>query len=159
MSFTTINDYIKKAQFVRDNILDESQRIVEKNENEIIALNIEQIDDSRGSDGKMLKNRDSRFKGIYTLATQMMDDGQGAPKIAGDPYNFVKTGAFINGFELQISNDLTKASIFSTGTGSGDKKSFFDGYNNMFGLDKENERKMNYDIIKPELDKFIKQHL
>lgn len=151
----TIKDYLNKAKFVRDNILDEQERIVLKNENKIVSLNVLQIENSKGSDGKLLKNTDTRFKGRYTMATQMMNPN----KIAGNPYDFIQTGDFMKSFELDIANDLTKINIFNTGTGSEGKASFFKGYTNLFGLDKENQNRLNNEIILPELQLFIKKHL
>jgi len=54
---------------------------------------------------------------------------------------------------------LTKLNIFSTGEGSGLKKSFFSGYSNLYGLDTEDTNKLNYEIIYPELMAFIKTYL
>lgn len=151
----TIKDYLNKAKFVRDNILDEQERIVLKNENTIVNLNIDQIENSQGSDGKQLKNTDSRFKGVYTLATQMVNP----KKIAGNPYDFFETGNFLRGFELSIADNLSKINIFSTGTGGNLKANFFKGYTNIFGLNRDNQQKLNDKIILPELQLFIKKHL
>lgn len=156
----TIEDYLRKVQFVRDNILDESERSVLRNEQKIIDLNVSQITESEGSDGNQLKNTNSLFKGRYTLATQLFSEGQNllAPKIAGDPYNFLATGDFFRSFEVDITPDLTKIEIKNTGTGSGSKKIFFDGYSNLLGLNNENAKKTN-EIIKSDIDEFIKKHL
>jgi hypothetical protein len=151
----TINDYLRKVQFVRDNILNETEDSVARNENKIINLNVNQIEDSKGIDGLMLKNKSSLFKGVYTLSTQLINP----LKIAGDPYNFFDTGDFLGNFQIDMSSDLTKVLITNTGTGSGDKKDFFDGYPKLLGLTKEHAFKLNYEIIKPDLDKFIKKHL
>jgi hypothetical protein len=151
----TIKDYLNKAKFVRDNILDEQERIVLRNENNISRLNINQVENSKGNDGKELKNSNSKFKGRYTMATQMMNP----KKVAGELYDFIETGDFIKSFEVDIANDLTKINIFNTGTGSGGKSSFFKGYTNLFGLDKANQNKLNNEIILPELKTFIKKYL
>ena len=156
----TINDYLKKVQFVRDNILNETDRSVVKNEQKIIDLNVSQIVNSEGVDGNALKNKNSRYNGIYTLSTQLFSEGQIllAPIRAGDPYNFLATGDFMRSFQAEISDDLTKIHITNTGTGSGDKKMFFDGYPLLLGLNKENAKRTN-DILKEDIDKFIKLHL
>jgi len=152
----TINDYLRKVQFVRDNILNETENSVARNENKIINLNVNQIESSKGADGLMLKNKSSVFSGVYSLATQMINP----LKIASDPYNFFDTGDFLGSFQVDMSSDLTKVLITNTGTGSGDKKAFFDGYQNkLIGLTKENAFKLNYEIIKPDLDNFIKKYL
>ena len=152
---TTINDYLKKLRFVRDNILNETENSVERNEQRIINLNVNQIEDFVGVDGKLLTNKNTLFKGVYTLSTQMINP----KKIAGEQYTFFNTGDFMGNFHVQMSSDLTKVEIFNTGTGSGDKRAFFDGYPLLLGLTKENAYKLNYEIIKPDLDQFINKYL
>jgi hypothetical protein len=151
----TISEYLKNAKFVQQNLLDESEKIVLKNEDKLIDLNVDQIQSGEGNDGKDLNNTDSKFKGYYTLATQMINP----EKTAGSLYTFFDTGNFLGNFNIQLSNDLTKVDIFSTGTGAGQKSEFFRGYTNLFGLNPKNERDFNYNILLPELQKYIKKYL
>lgn len=151
----TIDTYLKSAKFVRDSLLDETERIIYAKENDIANLNIRQIEESKGSDGKLLENIDTRFKGVYTLSTQLLNP----KKIAGTPYDFFETGNFLRGFQVDIDSTLTKISITSTGTGSGEKASFFRGYTNLFGLDVKNQNELNYKIILPNLQEFINKYL
>jgi len=151
----TIDSYIKAAKFVRDSLLDETEIIIYAKENEIANLNIGQIENSKGSDGNLLNNTDTRFKGVYTLSTQLLNPR----KVAGTPYDFFETGSFLGNFNVEVDTSLTKVSLSSTGTGSGDKASFFRGYTNLFGLDLQNQSKLNYYIILPELQKFINKHI
>jgi len=152
---TTINDYIKKCKFVASEMLNEQERILLANEERIVSLNIDAMQSGIGNDDKVLKNSNPIFKGVYSLSTQLTDP----KKVAGNPYNFLETGAFLGNMQLDLQPNLTKFDIFSTGTGSGDKALFFSGYTNLFGLDKENTEIVNYDIIYPELMKFIKRYL
>jgi hypothetical protein len=151
----TIKDYLNKAKFVRNNILDEQERIILKNKRKIVNLNINQIENSLGNDDKLLKNSNSKFKGVYTMATQIINPS----KIAGNPYNFFQTGNFLHNFELSISDNSSKIDIFSTGTGVDLKANFFKGYTNMFGLNKEHQNELNNQIILPELQLFVKKYL
>jgi len=151
----TIDTYLKAAKTVRDSLLDETERIIYAKENDISNLNIGQIEDSKGSDGKLLENTDTRFKGLYSMSTQLLNP----KKVAGTPYDFFETGNFLGNFQVDIDSSLTKISISSTGTGAGEKASFFRGYTNLFGLDTENQSKLNYSIILPELQKFINKYL
>ena len=151
----TIKDYINKANFVKDNILIEQERIVLKNENRITNLNINQIELSQDSNGNLLKNTDKKFKGVYSMATQMINPN----KIAGTPYNFFNTGDFLHNFKINLADNLSKIDIFSTGTGGDLKAMFFKGYTNIFGLTKENQVQLNNSIILPELQLFIKKYL
>lgn len=143
----TIKNYKNRVVEARNNLLSESERIIEKHENDIVRLQTSQLDEGMGEDGNILENANPIFSGHYTMATQMINPN----KIAGDLYNFFETGAFLSGLQLQMSNDKLSFQLFSTGTGSGDKKSFFDGYNNLFGLDNKNSQIVNYDILYPEL--------
>ena len=151
----TVRDYIKKCEFVISNILDEQERIVLANENKIIGLNVDAFQSGMGSDGKILDSNNDLFKGVYSLSTQLMDPS----KTAGTPYTFLDTGNFISNLQINMNPNLSKFDIFSTGTGSGDKSIFFAGYTNLFGLDKINAEIVNYEIILPELLKFIKRYL
>jgi len=153
---TTINDYIKKCQFVASELLNEQERIVLANEDKIVSLNVDTFQDGYGSDGQILKHSNEKmFKGVYSLSTQLLDP----KKLAGTPYNFFETGAFLSNMQIDLQPNLTKFDIFSTGTGSGDKALFFKGYSNLFGLNQNNEEIVNYEIILPELMKFIKKYL
>lgn len=152
---TTINDYIKKCKLVASEMLNEQERILLANEVRIVSLNVDAMQDGIGSDGKTLKNSNPIFKGVYSLSTQLADP----KKIAGNPYNFFQTGAFLSNMQIDLQPNLTKFDIFSTGTGSGDKALFFSGYTNLFGLNKNNSEIVNYEIILPELMEFIKKYL
>jgi hypothetical protein len=151
----TVNDYIKKCNFVLSNILDEQERIVLANENKIVGLNVDAFQNGMGSDDKQLKNNNDLFKGVYSLSTQLLKP----EKIAGSNYTFLETGNFISNLQVNLSPDLTKFDIFSTGTGSNEKSIFFAGYSNLFGLTNENKRIVNYEIIYPKLMDFIKKYL
>jgi hypothetical protein len=152
----TIADYINNCKFVLANILDEQERIILANENEIVSLNVDAMQKGDGSDGNILKNSNSKvFKGLYSMSTQLIDP----KKVAGTPYDFFETGAFISNLQIEMHPDLTKFDIFSTGTGIGDKSIFFAGYTNLYGLDKTNTDIVNNEIIYPELLKYIKKYL
>ena len=151
----TISDYIKKCQFVARQILDEQERIVLANENRIVTLNVDAFQDGLGSNGRILNNSNSIFKGVYSLSTQLLN----SKKVAGTPYNFLETGDFLSNLQIDLQPSLTKFDIFSTGTGSGDKALFFKGYNNLFGLNKNKSDIVNYEVIYPELMTFIKKYL
>lgn len=157
---TTINDYIKKCELVAREILNEQERIVLANENRIVSLNVDDMRKGKGSDENPLKNdvvKNGRniFTGVYSLSTQLLDP----KKVAGTPYNFFETGAFLSNMQIDLQPNLVKFDIFSTGTGSGEKALFFSGYKNLFGLNKDNAYIVNYSIVYPELMQFIKKYL
>ena len=148
---TGIDDFLRRAIECRNLLQDETVNIIERNESKIISLNIQNIEQGLGSDGKILKNTNKIFTGVYTLSTQLINP----TKRAGDLYNFFQTGNFLGNFEIEISSDLTKIYVYSTGTGGGEKSLFFKGYNNLFGFDLKDQKEINYNIIKPELLTFI----
>lgn len=151
----TIKDKIKACDYVLANILDEQERIIYQNEAEIIRMNTAQFEKGKGNDDKELFNKNPLFDGIYSLSTALSDNR----KRAGDLYNFYNTGDFLRGLQVDVLPSLTQISIFSTGTGSGDKSIFFSGYTNLYGLNKENNSKLQYQIILPELTRWIKKYL
>lgn len=151
----TIKDKIKACNYILANILDEQERIIYKNENKIISLNVDQFENGTGNDDKSLFNKNPKFDGVYSLSTQLLDNR----KVAGSLYNFYQTGDFLRGLQLEVKPNLVQLDIFSTGTGGGDKSIFFTGYTNLFGLNKENNRILNYEIIRPQLLEWIKKYL
>lgn len=111
-----------------------------KYQDNIIKLQINQIDNSLGFNNTVLYN--PLFEGFYQPSTSNyallgIPSKPLASKIAYNKYNFVWTGDFLSNFKIRaISKGFE---TYSTGTGSGGKKAFFDGYENMFGLTNENE--------------------
>ena len=128
---------------------------------EFIKLNTEQINDHVNAKGKILKNKNKKFTGIYTKATEEIakaaNPGPITSKKAGQPYNFVWGGDFMNNFYLYKKQG--QITIGSTGTGSGDKEEFFRGYEDLFGLTEENLKGVIRDKILPLFIKNIRNTL
>lgn len=114
-------------------------------------LNIKQLEQGEGADDKPLKNANSKYSGVYSKTTELiaLKENPIAPKKAGKKYNFLYHGEFIKNFELFQNGD--KLDIFSTGTGSGNKKAFFDGYSNLYSLNTKSKRI----VIEKHLKKFL----
>lgn len=151
----TTDEYLKKIKELRSQILDESERIIYANEKEITSLNIQKIEGGQGSDGSVLKNTNEKYSGTYALGTNLLNP----TKKAGSLYTFFETGDFLGNFQVEVLPSLIQIEIFSTGTGSGLKADFFQGYKNIYGLTKEDQYKLNYEIILPELLKFINRYI
>lgn len=151
----TLDDLLRNARKIQHGLLDEIERIIYANSQEIEALNIDAFQEGKGSDGNILKSSNSRYKGFYSLSTQLINP----EKQAGSLYSFFETGDFLRNFQLDVSNDLTKIEFFSTGTGSGDKAEFFRDYKNIFGLDQINADVMRYKIILPKLQDYVHKNL
>lgn len=128
---------------------------------EFISLNVKQIDDHKDSQGKPLKNKNSNYSGVYTKATEEIASAANpkplTSKKAGDPYNFVWGGDFMNGFYMyQKNNEII---LGSTGTGIGLKEDFFKGYEHIFGLTDENLREVVKSKLLPLFIKNIRNTL
>lgn len=143
---TTINDYIEKAKLVQSKINSEIITIVNSNKDDILDLNREdQIFDSGiGINGSIL--------GTYKK-TRKNGATRGYPKNAGTPFNFFATGALFSNFNL--ISDGKKLTI----TNKDKKVGLLSKYGEFIGLTEENKNKLNYEIIYPELMKFIKTYL
>jgi len=141
---TTVRDYIDKAKKVQSQIGGEIDKIVNSNKDEILDLNREE---------QMFKKRININGGVFGLyAKDYKGMAKGYPKEKGKPYNLYKTGALYKGFNLLSKGNENKIIMDN----SDSKK---DIYGNLIGLTKENQEVLNYDIIYPELMKFIKQYL
>lgn len=151
----TANDYLKNLRLVVGKIPSETSRIVYENKQTIIISNIEEIQKGKGSDGQDLINSNPLFSGFYTKYTQSLYP----EKTAGTLYTFFQTGNFLNGFYVDVLPNKQIIEINSTGTGSGKKADFFTGYPHLFGLNKEDQKTLNWDVIYPELMAFIKQYV
>jgi len=142
----TVFDYMQAVQKVIADIPKETETIINNNSEKIIDLNRDDqlFELGINSDGSLLKP--------YSNTTILFKRQE------GKPYNrttLFDTGAFYNGFKLIVKYPIV--SIYST-----DEKSSMlqDDYgSNIFGLTIENQRKLNYEIIKPQLDAFIKRFL
>lgn len=143
----TVFDYMQAVQTVINAIPDETERIINNKAEEIIDLNRDNqlYDLGIDSDADLLTPQ-------YSNTTILFKRQE------GKPYNRVTlfdTGDFYRGFRIKLN--YPNFSIYST-----DEKSSMlqDKYgSNIFGLITENQRKVNYEIIKPELDAFISKTL
>jgi hypothetical protein len=111
-----------------------------ESEKDIIYLNVEQMQNGKGSDGGILKN--NNYKGVYSPITEEIAKQKIPilPKRTGELYNFGWEGNFLHNMDLEVSDLEYK--VFSTGTGVDTKKEFFDGYVNMWGLNKESRAEL-----------------
>ena len=129
---------------------------------QIIALNIAQIEAHQGFDDKPMVNDirirsgkrkgELAFPGTYSEKTQ---EFSGGVKTKGDPYDFNWHGDFLGNFNIKAVGK--GFSTYSTGTGSGDKQEFFEGYKNMFGLDTENTATIENEVLYYVLEKSLNQ--
>lgn len=142
----TVRDYINACQYVLDNIDAETERIIADNKEQILDLNRERQLFDKGIDsmGEQLQP--------YAPITIFDKRQRGLPYNRTTLFNY---GSFYDGFDYLFRGN--KISIFSRDSKSGELQ---DKYGtSIFGLIPENERILNYDIVKPELDNFIKKYL
>ena len=155
-----IREYIAKAKIVQNSVKGYVDDIAIMKEDEIINLNIIQMQSGYGTDDRRLQYQLKDYGGNYTQGTvsQSLKNPSILPKSTGKPYNFGWTGDFLANFKVKITKE-NKLEVYSTGTGSGTKSTLLTKTPNMYGLNAQDTAKLNYEIIYPELMKFIKQYI
>lgn len=143
----TAKGYLDNLISVRDNLPIQVAQIIYKNENEIIDLNKE---DQLFNKGIML---DGSILGLYS--NTYSGTGRGFPKQKNSRYNFLNTGSLFNsfniisnGFEVEIQNNDSKVGLL---------ESLVEG--EFIGLTEENQKKLNYEIIYPEILEYVNKYL
>jgi len=155
-----IREYIERAKVVQNSIKNYVDDIAMMKEDEIINLNIIQMQEGLGTNDQLLKYPFEDYSGDYTprAVAESLKKPTVLPKAVGALYNFGWTGNFLANFQIKI-NSQNKIEIFSTGTGTGNKNTLLTQTPYMYGLNAQDTHKLNYEIIYPELMKFIKQYL
>ena len=143
----TAKGYLDQLIRVLDGLPSEVVNIIYKKEHEILDLNRE---DQLFNNG-VLPN--GMFSNSYKRTTQGFT--RGYPKEKGRLFNFFNTGEMFNafdmntdGFELEIINNDPKVSLVSALAGG-----------NIIGLTIENQRKLNYEIILPEILEYVNKYI
>lgn len=143
----TAKGYLDQLIRVRDGLPSEVAGIMYKKEDIILDLNRE---DQLFNKGVL---PDGMFSNSYKRTTQGFT--RGYPKEKSKLFNFFDTGEMFkdfkmntDGFELEIINNNPKVSLVSALAGG-----------DIIGLTAENQRKLNYDIIYPEILEYINRYL
>lgn len=155
-----IREYIEKAKSVQTSVKRYVDDIALMKEDEIINLNITQMQSGLGSNDQELNYPFEDFSGKYTPRTvaESLKRPTVLPKSVGAFYNFGASGDFLANFKVRITKE-NKLEVYSTGVGTGNKNILLTKTQYMYGLNAEDTRKLNYEIIYPELMKFIKTYL
>ena len=156
----TVREYIAKAKSVQTSVKGYVDDIAIMKEDEIINLNVTQMQSGLGSNDQKLQYPFEDFSGKYTQRTvaESLKRPTVLPKSVGAFYNFGASGDFLANFKVRITKE-NKLEVYSTGTGTGNKNTLLTRTQYMYGLNAEDTRKLNYEIIYPELMKFIKQFI
>ena len=156
----TIREYIAKAKSVQTSVKGYVDDIALMKEDEIINLNVTQMQDGLGTNDQRLKYPFDDYSGKYTkrAVEESLKKPTVLPKSIAEFYNFGWTGNFLANFQVRITGE-NKLEVYSTGTGTGNKNTLLTQTPFMYGLNAEDTRKLNYEIIYPELMKFIKTYL
>jgi len=149
----TIKEYLDRAILVEKSILEETSKAVYKHEVEIIKLNTEDQLFNKGI------NVDGGILGVYSGNHQPTSKSllRGFPKLAGNRYNFLDSGRLFSDMQLNVINN--KVIISNTDTENKLLKLYSMTGAEFIGLTVENQYKLNYEIIQPELFIFIKKYL
>lgn len=156
----TIREYIAKAKSVQTSVKGYVDDIALMKEDEIINLNVTQMQDGLGTNDQRLKYPFDDYSGKYTkrAVEESLKKPTVLPKSIAEFYNFGWTGNFLANFQVRITGE-NKLEVYSTGTGTGNKNTLLTQTPFMYGLNAEDTRKLNYEVIYPELMKFIKTYL
>jgi len=141
----TVFDYMQNVKKVINDLPRETEKILKTKEETILDLNRDDqlFDLGINSDGGKLRE--------YKASTVSIKRSQGKPF---NRTTLFDTGAFTNAFKIKIN--FPNFSIFSTDSKSSDLQDKYGS--NIFGLTEENQRKTNQ-LIKTEIEKFIKKYL
>lgn len=144
---TTIFDYMQKVKGVRDNIPNETEKIIKAKEQFILNLNRNaQLMQGIDADGQKITPEYKPF----TIEIK---------KLIGQPHDRVTlfySGKFYSKFKIIYNKDMT----FKIDSIEAKQPKLVTKYGeNIFGLTKENQEILNNNIILPELWKFLKTYL
>ena len=157
----TVREYMNRAKAMQTSVKGYVDDIAMMKEDEIINLNVTQMQSGLGTNDTSLKYANG-YGGVYKERTVKIARGSSPPpllkKEVSRLYNFGWTGDFLSNFQVRITSQ-NKLEVYSTGTGFGAKSLFLTQTPYMYGLNAEDTRKLNYEIIYPELMKFIKQFI
>ena len=138
-------DFVKN---VRDNIPQQTKGIINRNKSEIIELNTKSQLYNKGEDSLGLSLKPYA---VFTIEIK---------QLLGQPYDRTTlnySGAFYNGFYLTVDENNLVLNFNSTDNKTPELMAKYG--RNIFGLNYDNQQKLNYEIILPELEKYIKQYL
>jgi len=156
----TVREYMNRAKAMQTSVKGYVDDIAIMKEDEIINLNVTQMQSGLGSNDQRLQYPFEDFSGKYTPRTvaESLKRPTVLPKSVGAFYNFGASGDFLANFKIRITKE-NKLEVYSTGVGTGNKNILLTKTQYMYGLNAEDTRKLNYEIIYPELMKFIKQFI
>lgn len=158
---TVIEKHLEKVEkdLQPDTLMEVLLKYVKSIEDDVFDLNVKQLEQGKDSFNKALKNKNDRYSGRYKQLTVDIAKQENPilPKRVGEPYNFGWTGDFLKSFEMKLLPD--RLEVLNTGTGSGDKKKFFDGYNNLYGLTSNSLKELIETKILPYMQNHVKKVL
>ena len=156
----TVRDYMNIAKSMQTSVKGYVDDIAMQNEDLIINLNVTKMQSGYGTNDKLLEYPFDDYSGKYTprAVAESLKKPSVLPKVVNAKYNFGWTGTFLANFKVRISNE-NKLEVYSTGTGTGKKNDLLTQTEYMYGLNAEDTRKLNYEIIYPQLMSFLKQYL
>jgi hypothetical protein len=157
----TVRDYMNRVKAMQTSVKGYVDDIALQKEDLIINLNVTKMQSGLGTNDTSLKYANG-YGGVYKERTVKIARGSSPPpllkKEVSRLYNFGWSGDFLANFQIRIVGE-NKLEVYSTGTGTGNKQILLTKTQHMYGLNAEDTRKLNYEIIYPELMKFIKQFI
>ena len=150
----TISEYLEKVKFVRDNLWQETHSIIKEGyvTEMILDMNREQLSNNELPNGSEIGSYSNNYFDF---------DGYGGfpsfPKKQNNPFNFNWTGDYFRSLDI-VFNSQSEISIISNDN-SVKKGQLLKAYGKTTGLNEKNQYILNYEIIYPELMKFINQYI
>lgn len=161
MAETTIRDYLNKLKTAKEHLPDVVNNVLFQNEAKIVDLNKAQLYDGKdilGNDIRPLYSQDSFFKSPAQAQGYIKWKQKITPNSSRNPD---APNLFINGFHYSLIGLLKKGKDVIIGAKSSNAiTSSIDGkYKNIYGLNSENQSKVDKEIIIPAINDFLKRSL
>ncbi len=155
---TTVADYIVNLKKVVTELPNEHKRIVLYNQEEIIDYNRNDqlFDRGVGTKNSLL----GLYSNNYFYESGKNQNSKGFPKLLNNHFNFLHSGQLFESLYISYK-DKWSFQIVSNVSYLKDlqDKTFSDNGNDILGLTEENIEKVDKEIIKPQLDKWLLKYL
>ncbi len=145
-------EFKKKVIKARDGIQQETAKAILKFEKQIVDLVRENQIFQDGEDGS------GNIIGVYKITVERPfehSNSRGYPKVRGTQVNLFDRGDLYKSFTTDYGSFILE--VFPTDSKAGELMSKYG--NDIFFMQTDNQRIVNFDIILPELQNFVKQTL
>lgn len=147
----TLEPYVKEIADIKKDLPDYLRKVLIRRRDEVLRiLKEDQLSQGIDSKGKII--------GKYSKNTPSYIDPTNPPrqdKIPGEPYNLEWTGGLFDNMYLHFE-DFSSFSLFSQDSKA---KMLEAEYGDIFTLTKQNNDRINQEILRPEMYEYIRERL